>query len=289
MSTYLILGGTGKTGRRLITQLVGAGHHVRAASRHPAALSAGVTPTRFDWDDPGSHALALEGVEGVYVVPPALRLDHAPLIGALAERAAAAGTRRLVLLSARGADQSHDNPLAQAERALAQGSGATAWTVVRPAWFAQNFTESFFAPGIASDGVIVAPTGDGAQAFVDVGDIAAVAAAALTGDGHAGRAYDLSGPRALTFAEVADVISTHAGRPVRHVDVPGEQWVRDAVQQAGLPRAYAQVLGALFDLIRAGQDDHVSGGVREALGREAIAFEDWAAREAGALRAPAAA
>ena len=276
MTTHLVLGGTGKTGARLTRHLVTAGATARPGSRTPSAPSAGTQPVRFDWDDDSTWAAALDGAAGVYLVPPALRTDHPPLLARLAERALAAGVDRLVLLSARGVDAGPDNPLIAAERAVRAVAGDRL-TVVRPTWFMQNFTEAFFADGVAS-GALVAPTGDGAEPFVDADDIAAVAAAALTGDGHGGRTYELSGPAALTFAEAADVLSARLGRPVRHVDLPVEQWVAGAAAN-GLPADYAGMLGGLFDVIRGGHDAHTSTGVQDALGRPPTSFAAWAERE----------
>ena len=280
MSEHLILGATGKTGRRLVTALVDAGHTVRAAARTPGPAAPGVTPVVFDWDDATTHDDALAGVDGVYLIPPAFRLDHPPLIAALLERAAAAGVGRAVLLSARGADADPSGPLARAEAAL-RDSGL-AWSVLRPSWFDQNFTEGVFRP----DDALVQPAGDGAVPFVDTQDIAEVAAAALTGDGHAGQVYELSGPRALTWAEAAEVLAGHAGRPIGYVDADPEEWQR-GVEAAGVPADYAALFGILFGVIRAGHEAPVSDGVERALGRPATSFEDWAAREAGALRDPA--
>jgi uncharacterized protein YbjT (DUF2867 family) len=277
MSTFLLLGGTGKVGRRLATQLHTDGHEVRIASRNPPA--GGV---RFDWDDAQTHDPALEGADGVWVVPPALRLDHASQVGAFAERARRAGVSRLAVLSARGGNLDPASPLARMEAAVA-ASGAP-HTVIRPAWFMQNFTEAFFAPGIVEQGVIAAPTGDGAAPFIDTEDIAAVAAAALTGHGGSGEAYDLSGPRALSFAEVAEVISDVTGRQVRHVDPGEEAWKAGAIE-AGLPPAYADLLAVLFGIIRDGHDAMLSGGVQAVLGREPGSFEAWAKREAPRLAA----
>lgn len=274
MSLFLVLGGTGKTGRRVLTALTDDGHTARAAARTPGPARPGVQPVPFDWDDTSTHGPALTGVEAVYVVPPAMRGDHPPLIAALAQRAADAGASRLVLLSARGVDREPDNPLRQAEEAVA--SAGLPVVVVRPTWFMQNFTEDFFASGLA-EGVVVAPTGDGAQPFVDAADIAAVAAAGLTGRLAPG-AYELSGPQALTFAEAAAVLAERTGRPVRHVDLPVEQWVAGAAGN-GLPVEYAGQLGALLGLIRDGADAHLSDGVSTALGRPPTSFADWAARE----------
>ena len=142
-----------------------------------------------------------------------------------------------MLLSARGVDAGPDHPLRRAEHA-------------------------------------VAPTAGGAEPFIDADDIAAVAAAAPTGAAAPG-AYDLSGPAALTLGEAAEVLGDRTGRPVRHVDLPVEQWVRGA-QGNGLPAEYAAMLGAPFALIRSGRDAHLSDGVQAALGRPATRFEDWA-------------
>ncbi len=279
MSSYLVLGGTGKTGRRVLDQLVAAGHTARAAARTPGEASPGIEPVHFDWADPTSHAPAADGVEGVYIVPPALQLEHAEQVAALGRLALDSGVRRAVLLSARGVDQGPDNGMFRSEQAL--GATGLPTVVVRPSWFAQNFTEAFFAPSIRAEGVVIAPTGDGANPFIDADDIAAVAVAGLTGAAPAG-AYDLSGPRALSFGDAAAVLSTHAGREVRHVDLPVDEWVAGAVAN-GLPADYAGMLGAIFALIKDGNDAEVSDGVHRALGRPATSFEDWAAREAGSL------
>lgn len=280
MSTYLVLGGTGKTGRRVLNQLLAEGHTARAAARTPGAASPGIEPVRFDWADPTTHQPALADVEAVYIVPPALQLEHAEQIAALGRLALDSGVRRAVLLSARGVDQAPENPMFGSEQALTATGLPT--VVIRPAWFAQNFTEAFFAPSIRADGVIVAPTGSGANPFIDAEDIAAVAVAGLTGAAPAG-AYDLSGPRALSFAEAAAVLSPHVGREVHHVDLPVHDWVEGASAN-GLPDDYARMLGVIFTLIKDGHDAELSDGMQHALGRPATSFEDWAAREAGALR-----
>ena len=279
MSNHLVLGGTGKTGRRILDQLASAGHTGRAAARTPDPAAPGIEPAHFDWADPSTHAPALQGVEAVYIVPPALQLEHADQIAALGQLAVDFGVRRAVLLSARGVDKAPDSGMFRSEQALAATGLPTA--VVRPSWFAQNFTESFFAPAIQADGVIVAPTGDGVQAFIDTADIAAVAVALLTGRAPID-AYDLSGPRALSFGEAGEVLSRHVGRTVKHVDLPVESWITEAVN-SGLPQDYAGMLGMLFTLIRDGYDAEVCDGVQRALGRPATSFEDWAAREAGSL------
>jgi len=279
MAEILVLGGTGKTGRRLTARLRAAGHGARAASRHGAV--------HFDWDDPATHDVALAGAQAVYVVPPALRVDHPPLVAALLARARALGVRRAVLLSARGVDRAGPgNPLFDAEQAL-RASGL-AWTVVRPSWFMQNFTEGFIAPAIVERGVVVAPAGEGRTPFVDADDIAAVAAAALAEDGHTGELYELSGPEALTHAEAAAIIGDELGREVAYVDADPDEWEAALVSQGHLPADYAAMLGGLFGMVREGFEAQLSDGVQRALGREPGSFRAFAERERAAWTAPAA-
>jgi uncharacterized protein YbjT (DUF2867 family) len=277
MTEVLVLAGTGKTGRRVAAQLAAAGHGARAAARRPARdAPEGVTPMRFDWDDPATHDAALRGAEALYLVPPALRLDHPPLVRALLGRARAAGVRRVVLLSARGVERAPEEAALRAAELAVAASGLD-WTVLRPTWFAQNFTEDFLRPG--EDGVVAVPAGEGATPFVDCEDVAAVAVAALTEDGHAGEAYELTGPEALTWRRAVELLGAALGRELRYVDADPAEWERGVVA-AGLPAAYAAGLGALFAAIRAGAEAGTGDGVPRALGREATALEAVLAREA---------
>lgn len=270
--TVLVLGGTGKTGRRVAELLAGAGNDVRTAARNPGPAGGGITPVRFDWDDPAGHAAALEGVDAVYVVPPALVIEHAEPVAAFARRAAAAGVGRAVFLSARGVDTDDSIPLRRTELALLASDLPT--TVIRPSWFAQNFTEGVFAAGVEA-GVVATPAGDGLEPFIDADDIAAVAAHLLVTPGHAGAAYDLSGSEAITFGAAAALLSERLGREIRHVDITAEQFVAGAVA-GGVPADYAAMLAGLFDIIRQGWDASVSDGVERVLGRPARSFADWA-------------
>ncbi|MFF4340914.1 SDR family oxidoreductase [Kitasatospora sp. NPDC001540] len=199
MNEILVLGGTGTTGRRVARRLTALGHPVRTASRTAPGAASGVASGvasragnhRFDLDDPAGWAPALDGVRALYLVEPELRpaTDRRERLPLLVDRAVAAGAGRLVLLSAYGVGEADDShPLKAAERAV-QDSGVE-WTILRPGWFAQNFSETFWRPAVLS-GLLALPTGDGRTPFVDAEDIAEVAAAALTEDGdrHAGRAY----------------------------------------------------------------------------------------------------
>ena len=274
MKNILITGGTGKTGRRIARRLRAAGRPVRTASR-----TSGDIP--FDLDDPTTWALALDGVTAVYVVEPDLRtsIDRQARIPGFVSEAVAAGVRRLVLLSAHGvgtADDSH--PLKAAEQAV-RGSGVE-WTILRPDWFAQNFSEGPWRPAVL-DGALPLPTGDGSTPFIDAEDIAEVAASALTEDRHSGQVYELTGPRAIGFGEVADLIGKATGRTIRHVDVAPEVFVERQVAN-GVPVEVARLLTGLFVALRNGRGSVVSDGVEQALGRPPRPFEDYVAEAAAA-------
>ncbi|MBJ7520546.1 MAG: NmrA family NAD(P)-binding protein [Solirubrobacteraceae bacterium] len=265
MTDILILGGTGKTGRRLATILRDQGHSVRTAARSGADVS-------FDWDDPASRTAALQGADRVYLVPPALRLDHAPLVGAFLDEAVAAGVRHVTFLSAGGVQFAPPEAALRAIELMLVGRDDITHTILRPSWFLQNLTEGFMAPMIA-EGTLALPAGDGAEAFIDAEDIAAVAAATLVDPAaHAGREYNLTGPEAITHAELAARISAATGREVRYVDADRAAWI-EGVQGAGVPADYAELLAGLFDVIRDGHGSRPTGDVEAVLGRRARGVE----------------
>jgi uncharacterized protein YbjT (DUF2867 family) len=148
-------------------------------------------------------------------------------------------------------------------------SGAE-WTIVRSSFFHQNFSEDFFLPSVLA-GEIVLPVGDAAEPFVDADDIAEVVAAALTDGRHAGQTYELTGPRLLTFAEVAAELTRATGREVAFVAVSKEDYVA-ALRAEGLPEEFAE----LFDLVTDGRNAYLADGVQRALGRPPRDFTDYA-------------
>jgi uncharacterized protein YbjT (DUF2867 family) len=258
MQNILILGGTGKTGRRVARRL---GDAARSTSR-----AAG-----FDLGDTSTWAPALDGVTAVYLVEPDLRAGAR--LPRFVTEAVAAGTRRLVLLSAPRAG-APGHPLYTAEQAV-RGSGV-GWTILRPNWFAQNFSEGPWATGIR-DGALVLPAGAGRAPFIDAEDIAEVAATALTDDRHDGRVYELTGPRALGFGEAAGLIARAAGRNIDYVDIAPETFVGHQTAH-GVPPAVARLLTDLYLDIRDGRGAELADGVERALGRPATSFEDFVAR-----------
>jgi uncharacterized protein YbjT (DUF2867 family) len=260
----LVLGGTGKTGRRVVQRLQAAGRPVRVGT--PSA-----TPP-FDWDDQSTWAPALEGVGSVYVTyyPDVAIPGAAAAIGAFAELAVATGVRRLVLLSGRG-----EQGARRSEQALQQ-SGAD-WTIVRSAFMAQNFNESFFLEPLRA-GEVAFPADPGlAEPFIDADDIADVAVAALTGDGHVGQLYEVTGPRLLGWAQAVAEIAAAAGRPIRYVPVSLEEYAALLVENQ-VPADDVKMLTGVFSEIAGvldGRNAYLSDGVQRALGRPPRDFADF--------------
>jgi uncharacterized protein YbjT (DUF2867 family) len=260
-SATLVLGGTGKTGRRVVHRLRARGWPVRIGSRsgHPP----------FDWENPGTWAPALRGVSSVYVTYyPDLAIPGAvETVRAFTQRAIASGIRRLVLLSGRGEDE------AQRAEQVIQDSNVE-WTILRCSWFAQNFSENFLVDAIRAREVVL-PAGNVGEPFVDAEDIAEVAVAALTDDRHAGQLYELTGPRLLTFAEAVGEISRVIGREIRYVQVTPAQYVA-ALAEQGVPDGFVWLVQYLFTTVLDGRNARLTDGVRRALGRGASDFIDYA-------------
>jgi len=265
VSTFLVLGGTGKVGSRLAQSLTAAGHTVRAASRHGAVS--------FDWADPASWPDAVAGADGVFIVGPGSATDWSPRLASLLEMATASGVRHAVLLSARGVEFWPGGAVDRAEQALR--AGPLSWTILRPSHFAQNFTEAMFVP---VDGLITAPVGTGAEPFIDVADLADVAAAALASPAWDEATLGLSGPEAITFDEAAAILTKVSGAQVRFADESDSDHVA-RLRAAGTPEGYIEWRMAMLGGIRSGADAYLSDGVQTVLGRPATGFRDWAQRE----------
>jgi uncharacterized protein YbjT (DUF2867 family) len=262
----LVLGGTGKTGRRIAERLKQKGKVVRIGSR--SAVPA------FDWNNEKTWQAAIDGVSNIYIsYTPDLAMPGAgDAISALVQQAKNAGARRLILLSGRGEDE------AQACEAIVQNSGLD-WTIVRASWFNQNFSEGAFID-MVSNGAITLPAGDTLEPFVDADDIADVAVAALTEDGHAGQVYEVTGPRLMTFADIAKALSQATGREINYTNVPHDDFI-EGIRQSGAPQDVVWMLDYLFATVLDGRNAHVAYGVVKAIGRPAKDFADYA-RDAAA-------
>jgi uncharacterized protein YbjT (DUF2867 family) len=234
---------------------------------------------RFDWDDPATHRPALQDAGRIYLVAPVMRTDFAGQVSSFLDLAEAAGVRHVTYLSAFGIDQAPPQVAHRAVELDLMGRGAFTHSILRPAWFMQNFSDTFLKP---VDGVITVPTGDGAEAFVDAEDIAAVAAATLASPGaHAGAQYAPTGPEALTVSDAADVIADVTGQPAKHNDIDRNAWIDGSVA-AGVPAEYGEMLRMLTETIASGHGSLPNSDVLNVTGLPPISFASFARRTARA-------
>jgi uncharacterized protein YbjT (DUF2867 family) len=262
----LVIGATGKTGRKVVERLEARGVPVCAGSRS--------AQPPFDWEDETTWAPALRGASAAYITYfPDLAIPGAPeAIEALSAVALQNGVRRLVLLSGRGEEE------AQKAEDILMASGAD-WTIVRCSWFSQNFSENFWRDPIV-EGEFALPVGDVPEPFVDTDDIADVVVAALTEDGHVGELYELTGPRMLSFRQAIEEIAEATGREIRYVPVTMDEY-KAAMAEAEVPEDIVWLVGYLFDEVLDGRNAHLADGVQRALGCEPKDFSQYA-REAAA-------
>lgn len=260
IKSIVILGGYGKTGRRVAERLQAYPVEVRVASRS--------SERPFDWQNRDTWPQALQGADAAYIAyQPDLAVPGAvDDMRALSEMAAAAGVRRLVLLTGRGEEE------AQRSEQVIQQSGLE-WTIVRAGWFNQNFSENFLVESLQA-GEVVLPVGDVREPFIDTHDIADVVVAALTQDGHAGQLYEVTGPRLMTFPEAIAEIAAAAGREIRFVEVTSEQYAA-ALRASGMPEEYVWLIDYLFTHSLDGSNAYLTDGVQRALGRSPRDFSDY--------------
>ncbi len=259
----LVLGGTGKTGRRVAERLQAGGIKTRIASRS-------ASPS-FNWHDSGNWSSVLDGVTSAYIsYAPDLAIPGATdAIRRFVDLAVSHGVRRLVLLSGRGEQE------AQACEQIIQASDVE-WTIIRSSWFMQNFSEGEFL-SMVQDGVITLPAADIPEPFIDVNDIAEVAVAALTEEGHAYEVYEVTGPRLMTFTDIAREISQASGREVNFQQIPSEDF-NHAITSSGAPAEISWLLNYLFETVLDGRNASLCDGVQRALGRKPSDFSDFAQR-----------
>ncbi len=259
-SPILIIGKNGKTGMRVNQRLQALGYETRAVSRS-------TTPS-FDWEDSTTWASAIKGARSAYVTyQPDLAVPNAEAaIKTFVLIARENGLEHITLLSGRGEEG------AQRAEKILQNSGIS-WNIVRCSWFSQNFSESFMVEGILA-GELVLPAADTLEPFVDTDDIADVAVATLTESGHHNKLYELTGPRALTFAQCIEEISEALGRTVKYTSIPVDAYI-NALNAQGAPDDLQWLLRELFTVVFDGRNSNVVHGVEEALGRPATDFKTY--------------
>jgi uncharacterized protein YbjT (DUF2867 family) len=281
MSPILVIGATGNVGRQVVAELTDAGADVRALARRPARLPNGVEVTPGDLTDPAGLVPALTGVEAVFLVWPLLGAEAAP--AALA--AIGAHARRIVYLSSMSVrDDLAQQPEsisgfhAELER-LIEASGLE-WTFLRAGGFATNTLE--WAPAIRAEGVVRWPHGAAARSLIHERDIAAVAARALTENGHGGARHVLTGPEAITQVEQVRLIGEAIGRPLRYEETAPEE-ARRAMIARGWPEPLADGVLAAWGAM-ADEPEPVTTTVEKVTGAPARTFRQWAHDHAGDFR-----
>jgi len=265
-NNILVIGRTGKTGRKVVEGLKQQNQNVRIGSRNELPS--------FEWEDPNTWEKALEGMDKVYIVfYPDLAVPGAfEAIEGFTEVAKKAGVKKLVLLSRKGEKEAE-----RCEQVVAN-SGLD-YTLVRASWFNQNFSESFFLEPILA-GHIALPMPDAKIPFVDTGDIADVVVKALTNDAHNGKTYEITGPRAMTFEEAVAEIADAAGRSLKYQPVSQEEY-NEMMKVAGVPSDYIWLFDYLFREVLGNKNNQVvSPDVEKVLGRKATDFNDYAKKTA---------
>lgn len=272
----LIIGATGNLGSEITRQLTNKGHKVRVGVRKPEQYhvpSDQVEAVRFDFDDPTTYCPTLDGIKKLFLI--ALPLDpEAPvMLAPVIQAAKQAGVEQVVFNSAYGVDQNEKAPLRKVERLLeASGLGHT---VLRPNFFMDNFSSGFIAPMIqGTDGIFVAAE-DARTSFIAISDIAAVAVAALTEEGHESKAYNLTGPEELDHSAVAATISAVSARNIIYHPI-SETDMRQGALENGLPEPNVDYLSVLYQATRAGYLAAMTSDVEQVLGRPALSFAEFA-------------
>lgn len=260
-SNILVIGGTGKTGRKVVEGLRQQNQTVRIASRNSAPA--------FNWDDPSSWPMALAGMDKVYIVYyPDLAVPGAlEAIEGLTREAKKAGVKKAVLLSGKGEKEAE-----RCEEVVAN-SGLD-YTLVRASWFNQNFSESFFLEPVLA-GHVALPMPDARIPFVDTDDIAEVVVKVLLDDTHNGKTYEITGPRLLTFEETVAEIAAGTGKEIRYQAVTLEEY-NSMMKAAGVPDDYIWLFDYLFREVLGNPDNQVvTSDVEKVLGRKATDFKEY--------------
>lgn len=269
----LVLGGTGKTGSRVVAQLTQANHRVRVGSRSARP--------GFDWEDSNTWSPALQDVKAVYIAfhPDLAIPGTTEIIGRFVATAIEHKVQRLVLLSGRGEEE------AQQCEQIVMDSGAD-WTIIRASWFCQNFSEGAFLEPILA-GHVALPAGNTGEPFVDADDIADIAVAALTEEGHSRKLYEVTGTRLLTFKEAIAEIAKATGREIVYEYVPMEAYAA-VLKEFQLPEQMIWLITYLFTEVLDGRNEVLTNGVQQALGRQPTDFSEYVRKTAltGVWNAP---
>jgi uncharacterized protein YbjT (DUF2867 family) len=270
-----VTGASGNVGSEVVRALIARGARVRALDINPDRLRAlfpeGVEIGQLEFGKPATYPAAFAEARALFLMRPPQISDVERLIHPAVRAAEAAGVRHVTFLSLQGVEKNPVVPHAKTERFLRE-SGIP-YTFLRPSFFMQNLSTTHRQD--IREGEIIVPAGNGRTSFVDVRDIAAVAAKVLTEPGHQGKAYELTGSEALTYGEVAEALTRVLGRPVRYAR-PGLLRFWRAMRSRGTPAPFVLVMAALYTVCRVGLAGRVTTETENLLGRKPIGFEQFA-------------
>lgn len=264
----VVIGGTGKTGRRVAQNLKESGYNIRVVGHK--------TNPALDWENPETYDAVLEGMDRAYIVyyPDLAVPGSRDAITALTEKALAAGLKKVVLLSGKGETE------AEACEDIVANSGLD-YTLVRASWFNQNFSEGAFVDFVL-DGVVALPMPEARIPFVDANDIADVVSKVLVDDSYNGQTITVTGPQMRTFEEVVEIMAEAADKQIEYIPISIEEF-KEGMRKAGLPDSYVWLFGYLFkEVLGNPENQEVSNDVEKVLGRKPIDFSEYAAKVAAA-------
>ncbi len=283
----LVTGASGSVGKEVLRAVVktGAKHRAMYRSANEAAKAAGTDAVIADFAKPETLGPALADVQSVYLVcspiPELVQLESNVI-----DACVATGVKHVVLNSAMGAgDYGKSFPSWHRRAEDKLRSTKLSYTILRPNSFHQNVV-AFFAPTIRTQAAFYGSMQNARNSFLDVRDIALVASKALAGGEHSGKIYELNGPDALNYTELAEKISKHAGRAVNYVDIPMEAQ-RKAMLDQGMPEWQVKALLELQEYYVAGQGGSIDGLLQKLLGRPPVSMDQFLAEFAGEFRAQA--
>ncbi|MDJ0762401.1 MAG: SDR family oxidoreductase [Myxococcota bacterium] len=281
----LVVGATGKVGSQVLASLLEQNVSVRAATRQPEAQRAltdrGVPVVRLDFDDPSTFDGALDGIKKIFLCAPPGDVAPEQKLNLFVDAANKHGVSHIALMTAMDVDQDEDIGLRKVERHV-EKSGI-GYTFIRPNWFMQNFSAGMMLPSILESSGIFLPAGEAKTSFVDTWDIAEIAVRALTEDGHASAEYTVTGGQALTYGEVAAIISEAAGKEVQYHPISDEQ-AAQGLAEAGFGPDQIQFMLGLFSMVKQGYTERVVDDVNKVLGRPPGDFANFAKQNAAAWR-----
>ena len=263
MKKSLIIGASGTVGSGIVRALRERGEAVRAVShRAPGASADGTEWVQANLVTGVGVNEAFAGVDRAFLLSPPGHADQQILLSPLVREARRQGLRKVVLMTAMGVDAAEGSPFHRAERELA--ASGLEYHIVRPNWFLQNF-HTFWLSGIRAQGKILLPAGQSKVSFIDARDVSDVAAQLLSADGISQRTFDLTGPAALSHADIAQLLTKATGRAISYEEISPADF-RAGLVGAGLGADYADFLNAIFGPLREGYAARVTGEVRAVTG-----------------------